>query len=301
MLDWFTDRHHHNRQPVIHPTKGKPMRIMLDCAELPATIPPCDVLAGYITSPSDAHDWSAEDWSRAKAHAGYILPIHVAANGGDAIAGAAAGHQSVNDVRGLSLVEGSAVCIDVEHANAAHAVESGYAAAWCGVVGAAGFTPLVYGSATDQKLLAPLGHLWLAKWGHADTLITGSVATQFDGGPGKAFDQSVVADTLKLSPTGKVVAPMNSSDGSPIVGIVYTRKGDGYWQYNEDGAVFAFGAASYHGGANSPDVSRFVIVGLSPTPDDGGYVLTDSNGGVYCYGNAKYFGAMLGGKLQVTP
>lgn len=274
------------------------MRLMLDCADLPASIPSCDVLAGYITGGSVAHVWSAEDWSRAKAHAAHILPIHVASYTGDAVAGAAAGHQSVNDAHGLLLTEGDAVCIDIEHADTAHIVDHGYAAAWIGVVGAAGFHPIVYASKSDQAKVHTLGDLWLAQWGHAESLIPGTVATQFDGGPGKAFDRSVVADKLQLHNTGKAGGNVPQKTTAGIVGGAATHTGNGYWLVDSDGAVFAFGDAVYHGGANSPDVSPFVIVALIPTPTSGGYWLVASDGGVFSFGDAHYHGSIPGGPLK---
>jgi hypothetical protein len=274
------------------------MRLMLDAAQLPAVIPPCDVLAGYITSPADAHTWTADEWARARAHAAGILPIHVAPANSNAVAGANAGHQSVNDAHGLGIQEGCAVCIDIEHAGAAHVVESGYAHAWVGVVGAAGFLPLVYASATDRKLVAPLGELWLADWtGHAG-LIAGTVATQYANETPAGFDSSVLADTLRIAHTGTGGAPVGNNTKAPVVGIVAHPSGAGYWTFNDEGAVYAFGAAKYHGGANAPDVSKYVIVGMAATHTGDGYWLVAADGGVFSYGDAHFYGAVVGGVLK---
>lgn len=274
------------------------MRHMLDCESLPAEIPPCDVLAGYITGGSVAHAWSPDEWARARAHAPFILPIHVAAYHGDSIAGAAAGHVSVNDARGLGVEDGCAVCIDVEHAAAAHVVESGYVAAWIGVVGAAGFHPVIYASATDKALVSKLGPLWLASWGKPAALLPGTVATQYDGGAGKAFDQSVVSDALKLHATGKGGGAVPQPTKAAMVKIIPTLDGKGYYEVNEDGAVYALGDAVYHGGANDPDVSAYKIVDAALSPSGKGYWLIDGNGGVFCYGDAEFHGAVVGGVVH---
>lgn len=298
MPTWLQQVRHEPITTTPQTRKVEQMRLMLDAAVLPAEIPACDVLAGYITGGSVDHVWSPDDWARAKAHAAYILPIHVAAFDGDAVAGGAAGHVSVNDARGLGLGEGDAVCIDVEHSAAAHVVRSGYAAAWIGVVASAGLVPITYASASDVALVKPLGRLFLASWGKPAALIPGTVATQYDGGPGKAFDKSVVADGLQLHHTGKGGGAVSTTSRAPMVGTAPTPSGEGYWECDSDGAVFAFGDAVYHGGANSPDVSEFVIVGIAAHPREQGYWLTASDGGVFGFGAAKFHGAMVGGKLK---
>lgn len=274
------------------------MRHMLDCAYLPHEIPPCDVLAGYLPGGSVSHAWSADDWARARLHAGYILPIHVAAYHGDAIAGANAGRETANQCRNLTIGEGCAVVLDIEHEAVAHVVDGGYAAAWVGAVATAGFHPVIYASATDRARVAKLADLWLASWGKPAQLLTGTVATQYDGGPGKAFDQSVVSDKLTLAHTGKGGGNVPQPTKTAMVAVLMTRTGKGYYEVNEDGAVYALGDAVYHGGANSPDVTPYTIVGAALTPSGGGYVLIDSNGGVYCYGDAEFHGAVVGGVLH---
>jgi hypothetical protein len=70
--------------------------------------------------------------------------------------------------------------------------------------------------------------------------------------------------------------------------IAATPSGKGYWEVASDGAIFSYGDAQYHGGANS--VPHEPIIALAPTPSGGGYALLASDGAVYAYGDAKYAG-----------
>lgn len=274
------------------------MRLMLDAAQLPATIPQCDVLAGYITSPADAHTWTADEWARAKAHAHGFLPIHVAPGGSNAIAGAAAGHQSVNDARGLGVPDGCAVCIDIE-ANVAQAVVgNGYADAWVGVVGAAGFRPLTYASETSRALVQHLGDLWLAKWNGKAELLPGTVATQYINEHPAGFDSSVLADSLRIAPSTPGGNPVPAPNASPARFTVPTPSGNGYWQVTVDGHVYAFGDAEYLHGPDDPHVAHAPITCVSAHPTAQGYWITAADGGVFPYGAAKYHGNVIGGVVH---
>lgn len=270
----------------------------MDAYALPADLPAVEVIAGYLVSPGTGADWSGEEWARAKAHSPYILPIWVAPADQDKMAGLAHGEQTVHDCLNLSIAKGCAVALDLEANRVAKDTQSGYAQAWCATVSEHGYRPLIYVSASTAPLVKGLADLWLAKWGSPPALLPGSVATQYEGGPGHAYDLSVVSDELVLSHTGTGGAPMPTSPAAPMVGLVRTKSGNGYWTFDEDGAVYAFGDAKYHGGANSPDVSRYVIVGMAATPDDGGYWLVASDGGVFAYGNAKFHGAVVQGELK---
>lgn len=270
---------------------------MVDYAYDPAVLPPCDIIAGYLESPGAAHPWTPEMWARAKAHCPGRVPIFVAVPGGDAVAGAHYGAEAVNQSRNLGVPEGAVIVLDVEHGTAREVVESGQVHAWVGAVATAGFTPVIYGSVTDKALLAPIGKLWGAHWGQPAKIPAGYVALQYEGGPGHPIDVSVVSTDLHIAGITPGSKPVDQSGGKNgvFVGMAKTHTGKGYWLINDQGAVFSFGDAKYHGGANSPDVSEFAIVGICPTPDDGGYWILASNGGVFSYGNAEFYGSE-GGK-----
>lgn len=81
--------------------------------------------------------------------------------------------------------------------------------------------------------------------------------------------------------------------------------GQGYWIAGSDGAVFAYGAAAYHGGLGQVDPSRppgganavagaAPVVGMTATPDGRGYWLVAADGGVYAFGSAQFHGSIPG-------
>jgi Rv2525c-like, glycoside hydrolase-like domain len=274
------------------------MRTMLDAFSLPHELPKVDAIAGYLPSSGTLADWTPDEWARARAGARFIVPIYVAPAGQDAVAGKAHGAQAAHDSANLGVPKGCVIVLDLEQNRVKHDVESGYAKAWVTEVSELGYRPVIYTSASSKPLVKGLAELWLASWGKPPALLPDSVATQYEGGEGHSYDLSVVADTLPLAPTHEGGNPVETPSNAAMVGIVRTKSGNGYWQFNEDGAVFAFGDAHYHGGANKPDVSAYVIVGMASTPDDGGYWLTASDGGVFAYGNAKFHGAVVGGKVK---
>lgn len=271
---------------------------MLDCAYLPADIPPCDILAGYIHSPAGAHTWTADDWSRAKAHCKGFVPIFVAVPGGDAIAGAHYGAETVNASRGLLVPEGAVIVLDIEHAGADSVVNSGQAAAWVGAVATAGFTPVIYASETDRHLVEHLAKLWLASWGQPPALLPGTVMTQYDGGIGKAFDQSVVDPTLHIAGLTNGSGPVPNPGTSPTVGFAYTHTGEGYWEITEDGHIYTFGDAPYLHSPEDPHFKHLPVKALHGHPSQYGYWVQAVDGSVYAYGAAKYMGTFTNGVLH---
>jgi hypothetical protein len=67
----------------------------------------------------------------------------------------------------------------------------------------------------------------------------------------------------------------------------------GYWLTSSDGAVYAFGGASFYGSANSQPLGT-PIVGMEATPDHKGYRMVGSNGAVFAFGDAGFFGSVAG-------
>ena len=72
--------------------------------------------------------------------------------------------------------------------------------------------------------------------------------------------------------------------------IASTTTGKGYWTTTSDGAVYTFGDAQYHGGANE-DGGKVTgeVVGIAGKGTDG-YWLLASDGGVFAFGSADYMG-----------
>lgn len=84
---------------------------------------------------------------------------------------------------------------------------------------------------------------------------------------------------------------------SGAVELVTHPSGKGYWIVDSTGAVFAFGAAPYKGGANTLNGGKGPnqpIVGMSCTPSGNGYWLLGKDGGIFSYGDAGFYGAATG-------
>jgi len=83
----------------------------------------------------------------------------------------------------------------------------------------------------------------------------------------------------------------------PIVGIVPTPDGGGYWLVAADGGVFSFGDAQFYGSMGGKPLSS-PVVGMAATPNGGGYWLVQADGGIIPFGNAQNYGSMAGHSLN---
>ena len=81
-----------------------------------------------------------------------------------------------------------------------------------------------------------------------------------------------------------------------IVGMAAHPNGKGYWLVADDGGVFTYGQAGYHGSTGNIRLSQ-PIVAISPSTTGNGYWLVASDGGVFTFGDATYQGS-LGGVAQ---
>jgi hypothetical protein len=77
----------------------------------------------------------------------------------------------------------------------------------------------------------------------------------------------------------------------PDYHLVATKSGNGYWQYKSDGAVFSWGDAAYHGGANT-FAHPAPIVSMARTSSGNGYWQTALDGAIYSFGDAAYHGGV---------
>jgi len=75
-----------------------------------------------------------------------------------------------------------------------------------------------------------------------------------------------------------------ASPDRPVVGIIPTGDGRGYWLTSTGGDVYAFGAAVMYGSTASVKLNH-PIVGLAGPRDGGGYWLVASDGGIFSYPN----------------
>jgi len=89
--------------------------------------------------------------------------------------------------------------------------------------------------------------------------------------------------------------PLNA----PIVAMVPTPDGHGYWLIAKDGGVFDFGDAKFYGSTYTYGITGLSgskplaapIVGAAASPNGGGYYLVAADGGVFDFGNAKFDGS----------
>jgi hypothetical protein len=94
---------------------------------------------------------------------------------------------------------------------------------------------------------------------------------------------------------GLGLAPAGSANprrlNAPIVGMVPTIDGGGYFMVGADGGVFAFGDARYEGSCPAIGGCAGTAVAVMPDSSGGGYWLVTSTGHVYAFGDAVNYGA----------
>jgi hypothetical protein len=100
---------------------------------------------------------------------------------------------------------------------------------------------------------------------------------------------------LGIHPAG---SGLPNSLNAPIVGMVASADGGGYFMVGSDGGVFAFGDATFAGSCPGIGGCSGAAVAVVPDSSGGGYWVITSTGNVYPFGDAGNFGAP--GK-QATP
>jgi hypothetical protein len=83
----------------------------------------------------------------------------------------------------------------------------------------------------------------------------------------------------------------------PIVGVVATSDGKGYWEVASDGGVFALGDAAFEGSMGGHPLDR-PVVGMAASPDGNGYREVASDGGIFAFGDSAFEGSMGGRQLD---
>ncbi len=78
---------------------------------------------------------------------------------------------------------------------------------------------------------------------------------------------------------------------APIVGMVPSADGGGYFMVASDGGVFAFGDARFEGSCPGIGGCSGPAVAVVPDADGNGYWLVTQTGSVYGFGDAPYYGA----------
>jgi Bacterial Ig-like domain (group 3) len=93
---------------------------------------------------------------------------------------------------------------------------------------------------------------------------------------------------LGLHPAGSGAAP---SLNAPIVAMVPSTTGHGYFMVASDGGVFAFGDARFAGSCPGIGGCAGSAVAVVPDATGKGYWLFTNSGNVYTFGDAPYYGA----------
>ncbi len=99
----------------------------------------------------------------------------------------------------------------------------------------------------------------------------------------------VPAIPASAAPEARVLgAPAASTH--PVVAIVATPSGTGYWLVGADGGVFSSGDAAFFGSTGALNLNQ-PIVGMAVTPSGGGYWLVGRDGGIFAFGDAGFYGS----------
>jgi hypothetical protein len=95
---------------------------------------------------------------------------------------------------------------------------------------------------------------------------------------------------------GLGIAPAGTPGGgpklnAPIVGIVPSTDGGGYFMVAADGGIFAFGDAHFSGSCPGIGGCSGTAVAVMPDASGRGYWIVTTSGNIYAFGNAAYYGA----------
>jgi Pro-kumamolisin, activation domain/MBG domain (YGX type) len=100
-----------------------------------------------------------------------------------------------------------------------------------------------------------------------------------------------------LNPAG---SGLPHSLNAPIVGMVPSSDGGGYFMVASDGGVFAFGDARFEGSCPGIGGCSGAAVAVVPDASGNGYWLITQSGSVYAFGDAPFYGAPGGQGSPVT-
>jgi hypothetical protein len=100
-----------------------------------------------------------------------------------------------------------------------------------------------------------------------------------------------VTQTGALTPEGDAATFTVAASHAAVVGIASTPTGSGTWVAANDGGVFSYGSATFHGSLGAIHLNQ-PVVGIAATPSGNGYWLAASDGGVFSFGDAAFHGSM---------
>jgi len=102
---------------------------------------------------------------------------------------------------------------------------------------------------------------------------------------------------LGFAPAGTGAAKQLNA---PIVGMVPSSDGGGYFMVGSDGGVFAFGDAKFEGSCPGIGGCSGAAVTVMPDATGNGYWLVTATGHIYTFGDAAYYGAPGPQSVPVT-
>jgi hypothetical protein len=142
-----------------------------------------------------------------------------------------------------------------------------------------------YGSTGDLALQRPVVGMTLTadRKGYWLVASDGGVFTFGDAG----FFGSIPG--LGIAPAGS--PGTGKKLNAPIVGMVPSADGGGYFMVAADGGVFAFGDAKFEGSCPGIGGCSGAAVAVMPDASGNGYWVVTATGHVYTFGDAAYFGA----------
>jgi hypothetical protein len=103
---------------------------------------------------------------------------------------------------------------------------------------------------------------------------------------------------LGIAPAGSTGAGKELN--APIVGMVPSSDGGGYFMVASDGGVFAFGDAKFEGSCPGMGGCSGAAVAVMPDATGNGYWLVTATGHVYSFGDAKSYGSAGAQSVPVT-
>ena len=107
----------------------------------------------------------------------------------------------------------------------------------------------------------------------------------------------VSSGVLKVGTAADYGSTAGLALNNPLVDMVATASGRGYWLLSTDGGVFSYGDATFYGSTGNLRLARPVLA-MATTPSGRGYWLVASDGGVFAFGDAVFYGSMGGQRLN---
>jgi hypothetical protein len=115
--------------------------------------------------------------------------------------------------------------------------------------------------------------------------------------PGEYAGRATLVTGIGLSPeigfdlvVSAANPPLPQAISAPIIDVVATPDGKGYWEAGVDGAIYPFGDAVNYGSL-AGILLNGRIVAMAATPDGKGYWLLGADGGVFTFGDANFYGS----------